>query len=499
MSPSPTNVTTPVGRSRLKSRKHSGNKLSPRVKPRKPSPSPSLEICSSPKTSRRKYEVYCGSPVHIPNSQAPIPGREVYWDMDTPETKRTREEFLRESEAMEDSPCTTEIKTPKLVIVQRSRRISKPSEEAIRKGDELLNDLIQFADAIKERQEEELRLEKEKENLQQCQNNNEHLANTSDTNVSNSNIDDNFDMFDDLNDDQFPDEDDDMLLQATQAVEEEEESKVTKPETVPEVPSVVKVHPRLEACVSDGFGDVDDSFDDFVSQMDNMDIPVMKKEVTKSEKKSSVKKLVHPNVLQCQDETDGFGFGNDSMDELMSQVEMPSTSSSAIKTKLPNQPSTSPVLKKPRLNFEFKSSKTSGSSHSSVQSGINSGSSYSSKTSVIGGSGGQGSYSSNSSVKSGSGGSNSSNTSVQSDRSSGYSSSFNKSSQGVRGNIMRKFSSFDSPPKEKKLIAKFKSDTHISLPSDKKSKPICTKEEIERKRKEAMAKRKMSQTQKGRI
>ena len=54
---------------------------------------------------------------------------------------------------MENTPCKTQIKTPKLVIVQRSRRISKPSEEAVKKGDELLNDLIQFADSIKERQE----------------------------------------------------------------------------------------------------------------------------------------------------------------------------------------------------------------------------------------------------------------------------------------------------------------------------------------------------------
>merc|ERR1719342_596686 len=140
----------------------------------------------------------------------------------------------------------------------------------------------------------------------------------------------------------------------------------------------------------------------------------------------------------------------------MSQVEMPSASV-IIKesTKLPDQSSTSPVLKKPRLNFEFKSSKTSESSNSSAQSG----------------SSGAGSNPSNNSVRS-IGGSNSSNPSTRSVQSSGYSSSFNKTSQGGKSNVVRKFSSFDSP-KEKKLIAKFKSDTHISLPSDKKSKPIC--------------------------
>jgi len=478
MSPSPANVTTPVARSRLKSRKSSGNKLSPRIKPRKPSSSPSHESCSSPKSSRRKFEVYCGSPVYIPNSQAPIPGREVFWDMDTPETKKTREEFLRECEEMENTPCKTQIKTPKLVIVQRSRRISKPSEEAVKKGDELLNDLIQFADSIKEKQEEELRLEKEKENLQHCQNNNDHVSvTTSETNASNSNIDDNCDdMFEDLDDDPFPDDDDDMLLQATQTLEDKDESVIAKPVIIAEppqvkVPSFVKVHPRLEACANDGFDDVNDSFDDFLSQMD---IPAVKEEVTKSEKK-----LVHPNILLCQDETDGFGFGNDSMDELMSQVEMPSASVKTESTKLPDQSSTSPVLKKPRLNFEFKSSKTSESSNSSAQSR----------------SSGGGTNPSNNLVKS-SGGSNSSNTSARSVQSSGYSSSFNKTSQGGKSNVVRKFSSFDSPPKEKKLIAKFKSDTHISLPSDKKSKPICTKEEIQRKKMEALAKRKLSQSQK---
>merc|ERR1719342_1498610 len=89
--------------------------------------------------------------------------------------------------------------------------------------------------------------------------------------------------------------------------------------------------------------------------------------------KKSEKKLVHPNILLCQDETDGFGFGNDSMDDLMSQVEMPYTNVKTESTKLPDQSSTSPVLKKPRLNFEFKSSKPSESSNSSAQSGSSGG------------------------------------------------------------------------------------------------------------------------------
>ena len=46
------------------------------------------------------------------------------------------------------------------------------------------------------------------------------------------------------------------------------------------------------------------------------------------------------------------------------------------------------------------------------------------------------------------------------------------------GGPVRKFKSFDSAPKEKRLIAKFKSDPLIT------NKPSCSKEEIEKKKKE---------------
>ena len=55
---------------------------------------------------------------------------------------------------------------------------------------------------------------------------------------------------------------------------------------------------------------------------------------------------------------------------------------------------------------------------------------------------------------------------------------------------VRKFSSFDSPPREKKIIAKFRSDSHIAAPTEKQGKVMFSKEDIERKKREAIERRK---------
>ena len=58
------------------------------------------------------------------------------------------------------------------------------------------------------------------------------------------------------------------------------------------------------------------------------------------------------------------------------------------------------------------------------------------------------------------------------------------------GGSVRKFSSFDSPPREKKIIAKFRSDSHIAAPTEKQGKVMFSKEDIERKKREAIERRK---------
>ena len=51
----------------------------------------------------RNYKMLMSSPFHIPNSQAPIPGKEVYWDNNTPKSRKCREAFAKEFEEI-DSP-----------------------------------------------------------------------------------------------------------------------------------------------------------------------------------------------------------------------------------------------------------------------------------------------------------------------------------------------------------------------------------------------------------
>merc|ERR1719348_1717952 len=116
MSPTNLNPGTPVARSRLKSRRRSGLDIkdvkdSPSIKLCDPTNRLKLDHEQSPPKRPKLMNVvkdsidnskeaspsdflfnpgaYMDSPVHIPNSQAPIPGRDVYWDLDTPESKRT--------------------------------------------------------------------------------------------------------------------------------------------------------------------------------------------------------------------------------------------------------------------------------------------------------------------------------------------------------------------------------------------------------------------------
>ena len=56
-----------------------------------------------PRTEKKKfrnYDVYTSSPFHIPNSQAPVPGQDVFWNLDTPQSKKEREKLLKKLESV---------------------------------------------------------------------------------------------------------------------------------------------------------------------------------------------------------------------------------------------------------------------------------------------------------------------------------------------------------------------------------------------------------------
>ena len=64
--------------------------------------------------------------------------------------------------------------------------------------------------------------------------------------------------------------------------------------------------------------------------------------------------------------------------------------------------------------------------------------------------------------------------------------------------LKRNCSSFQSPPSKKIVVQKFQSDSRIVVRNKlPEPKPRCSKDEIERKKKEALERRKVSQSQKG--
>ena len=438
------------------------------------------QVKFSPVKIFSKYEYCLGSPVDIPNSQAPIEGREVYWNLDTPESKATRERFRAEYEAMADTPQEAEMAvTPRMRLVARKRRPTvEPSPSTVAKGDALLQDLMDLAHDVNTRQQKSSEKTTEHGDSRIVQA--ELGASDKIANVDPF-MDDDDD--DDMFKDEFGSDDDSLLLQATQAVDvvtkiESKETKFCQPvrNVAPSVTSVV--HPRLQVCQEEEFT-TNDSFDDFLSQMEMPTVPADTQTSTipvsqastcpadgaagpapapalggkvpvssgvamsKSSVTSAAGKQTHfpvpvnPRVAQCK--IDGFDSEvDDSFDDILSQIEMPTSDSVISKTNAANDKASSPELKKPRMTFQFKQSNVK----------------YESNTSVA---------------------------------------AQNKSVKG--GGSFRKFNTFDSPPREKKLIAKFRSDSHIAIPN----KATCSKDEIDRKRREALERRKLSQSQKRKL
>ena len=438
------------------------------------------QVKLSPVKIFSKYEYCLGSPVDIPNSQAPIEGREVYWNLDTPESKATRERFRAEYEAMADTPQEAEMAvTPRMRLVARKRRPTvEPSPSTVAKGDALLQDLMDLAHDVNTRQQKSSEKTTEHGDSRIVQA--ELGASDKIANVDPF-MDDDDD--DDMFKDEFGSDDDSLLLQATQAVDdvtkiESKETKFCQPVKNVSPPVTSVVHPRLQVCQEEEFT-TNDSFDDFLSQMEMPTVPADTQTSTipvsqastcpadvaagpapapalggkvpassgaamsKSSVTSAAGKPTHfpvpvnPRVAQCK--IDGFDSEvDDSFDDILSQIEMPTSDSVISKTNAANDKASSPELKKPRMAFQFKQSNVK----------------YESNTSVA---------------------------------------AQNKSVKG--GGSFRKFNTFDSPPREKKLIAKFRSDSHIAIPN----KATCSKDEIDRKRREALERRKLSQSQKRKL
>ena len=414
-----------------------------------------------------------GSPVRIPNSQAPIPGRDVFWNLDTPETKRNRDALYQKMAAQADSPVMGSrvvSLTPKLKLIPRKREELDPDRGADSriKGLAALEALMNLTETAGRDDDED---EEESKQL--------HLSKSPRTEVSPQNRSENGspdsgDMFDE----DFDDADDEILLLATQQpIEEGNSVKTPSPcysgYLQPE-PTSRAITKAVGDNIDDLFGD-DDELDDVMSQMEMPEIVSAPKisqaqssassltlappQSTSSSNKSVAqgpRKSRTPNVRNSNFAIKGFESEfDDSFDNVLSQIEVPKMASTnrnlptqvqgAGKTSGPHTSTQKPspraektpvIQQKPKLTFQFPPKKNFQSAKENV------------------------SEPSNSLVRSGGGG------------------------------PVRKFSSFNSPPREKKLIAKFKSDPLIP------NKPICSKEEIERKRKEALARKQMLHSQK---
>ena len=178
MSPTNANINTPVVRSRLtKNRRNKSGgilKGTPLNLPSSSGPvssTPSIQTNQSGASSSsmfppptipltetlvspcnyRNYEMLTSSPFHIPNSQAPIPGREVYWDLDTPQSRKYREALTKEFEESDSPVAKLREVTPKRRMVPKTRFEPATSTEVVRKGEEAMQELLEMC---REKEEE---------------------------------------------------------------------------------------------------------------------------------------------------------------------------------------------------------------------------------------------------------------------------------------------------------------------------------------------------------
>jgi len=274
----------------------------------------------------------------MPNSQAPIPGREAFWDMDTPETKKFRESLfssespLEEPELHIDASPTLDAK----LKLKPRRRLEQLPENKVTEEESVLERAMRMCREDEEEEERRWRVveveEKEEnsdvveetEGVTQREENEEDKRLDSEEaifNVSTEPIE--RDMFEDSSDEQEPtNEKEDIALNSTNIVKQIDFEALD-----------IKEDGGFD---DDGFEeDLNDGQDSFLlaaSQMvEDPVVPTTIKQdfvrVDKEEKstafklKQEPKALLPPAVarLQQMGESDGFG-SDDSFDEQMSQL-----------------------------------------------------------------------------------------------------------------------------------------------------------------------------------
>jgi len=105
----------------------------------------------------------CDSPpLHIPNSQAPIPDRDVYWDFGTPENKRKRD-LLRERSPSTSPLCKSTMLTPRLRLVAIPKKVNPAIAAEGEKELEQLEELCRKA-ALNKGQNRDLAVDKNENN-----------------------------------------------------------------------------------------------------------------------------------------------------------------------------------------------------------------------------------------------------------------------------------------------------------------------------------------------
>ena len=363
------------------------------------------------------------SPEDVPSSQAPIPEREVFWQMDTPESRRTRERMAEKLEKASSSPAMASSSPVNKLRLFAPRRNSKSSEGSeVHQGSDVLDALLKLNEEMNQ----------SKENLEPTPTPVKRRTSTSQggsrgqVGTSSNKRHDNGVMMEDrqptvnvpetVASEFDDDDDDDFLLAASQVLDQEYSSSTPAQPVKPKTQFRHQIIPHSSAGPSKmkntipevskfpAFDEFDDSFDAVVSQMVSKESPVIKQTSSCVSRPN-----IHlPQVAQAK----FFEDVNDSFDDLLSQMEEPEQQTTQVKSsihhgRLQGAPP-NPVLTHPPTAGESK------------------------------------------------------------------------------GSFIRKHSSFGSPAREKKIVVqKFRSDSQI-LPK------ICSKEEIERKRKEALERRKVS-------